>query len=247
MEERASRTAFTPSRRTLSAHLAGAARMLIVAPRGRRASRPRTKTESPKRTRRMAQLRLTDLTKSYGSVHALRGVDLEVEDGEFFVLFGPSAAGKTTTLRIIAGLEKAGRRHADGRRGRSRARAGQAARHGDGLPELRPLPAPDDVSESRLSAQGDEAAPRRDRHPRARDGGASPHHPHARAQAGVAKRRRAAAARHRARHHPPAAALPLRRAAHQSRREAPPRHAGRIQAAPQGARHDDDLRHAGSA
>ena len=54
----------------------------------------------------MAQLRLTGLTKSYGSVHALRGVDLEVDDGEFFVLFGPSAAGKTTTLRVIAGLEK---------------------------------------------------------------------------------------------------------------------------------------------
>ena len=54
----------------------------------------------------MAQLRLSGLTKSYGSVHALRGVDLEIEDGEFFVLFGPSAAGKTTTLRVIAGLEK---------------------------------------------------------------------------------------------------------------------------------------------
>ena len=48
----------------------------------------------------------TGLTMSYGSVHALRGVDLEIEDGEFFVLFGPSAAGKTTTLRVIAGLEK---------------------------------------------------------------------------------------------------------------------------------------------
>ena len=54
----------------------------------------------------MAHLRLTGLTKSYGSVHALRGVDLEIEDGEFFVLFGPSAAGKTTTLRVIAGLER---------------------------------------------------------------------------------------------------------------------------------------------
>lgn len=54
----------------------------------------------------MAQLRLARLTKSYGSVHALRGVDLEIEDGEFFVLLGPSAAGKTTTLRVIAGLEK---------------------------------------------------------------------------------------------------------------------------------------------
>ena len=54
----------------------------------------------------MAQLRLTGLTKNYGSVQALRGVDLEVDDGEFFVLFGPSAAGKTTTLRVVAGLEK---------------------------------------------------------------------------------------------------------------------------------------------
>ena len=54
----------------------------------------------------MAHLRLTGVTKSYGAVTALRGVDLEVEDGEFFALFGPSAAGKTTTLRIIAGLEK---------------------------------------------------------------------------------------------------------------------------------------------
>ena len=54
----------------------------------------------------MALLRLSGLTKSYGSVEALRGVDLEIEDGEFFVLFGPSAAGKTTTLRVVAGLEK---------------------------------------------------------------------------------------------------------------------------------------------
>jgi multiple sugar transport system ATP-binding protein len=54
----------------------------------------------------MPDLRLHALTKSYGSVEALRGIDLEVGDGEFFVLFGPSAAGKTTTLRIIAGLEK---------------------------------------------------------------------------------------------------------------------------------------------
>ena len=68
--------------------------------------RSRVGANSSERTRRMAQLHLSALTKSYGSVHALRGVDLEVEDGEFFVLFGPSAAGKTTTLRVIAGLEK---------------------------------------------------------------------------------------------------------------------------------------------
>ena len=39
-------------------------------------------------------------------VHALRGIDLNVEDGEFFVLLGPSGCGKTTMLRSIAGLER---------------------------------------------------------------------------------------------------------------------------------------------
>ncbi len=53
----------------------------------------------------MATLRLECLRKSYGRVSALNGVDLEVHDGEFFALLGPSAAGKTTTLRAIAGLE----------------------------------------------------------------------------------------------------------------------------------------------
>lgn len=54
----------------------------------------------------MGHLRLEGIVKTYGRVEALRGVDLEVRDGEFFVLFGPSAAGKTTTLRSIAGLEE---------------------------------------------------------------------------------------------------------------------------------------------
>lgn len=39
-------------------------------------------------------------------VHALRGIDLDVEEGEFFVLLGPSGCGKTTMLRSIAGLER---------------------------------------------------------------------------------------------------------------------------------------------
>lgn len=53
----------------------------------------------------MATLRLEGLIKCYGQVSALNGVDLDVADGEFFALLGPSAAGKTTTLRVIAGLE----------------------------------------------------------------------------------------------------------------------------------------------
>src|SRR5919106_3584823 len=55
----------------------------------------------------MTALRITGLAKRYGSVVALDGLDLEVAEGEFFVILGPSAAGKTTTLRAIAGLERA--------------------------------------------------------------------------------------------------------------------------------------------
>ncbi|MDH3660030.1 MAG: ABC transporter ATP-binding protein [Alphaproteobacteria bacterium] len=54
----------------------------------------------------MAKLRLDGLVKRFGDVTALNGVDLEVQAGEFFAILGPSAAGKTTTLRSIAGLER---------------------------------------------------------------------------------------------------------------------------------------------
>jgi multiple sugar transport system ATP-binding protein len=49
-------------------------------------------------------LRLADVSKSYGPVRALDRLTFDVAEGTFFVLFGPSAAGKTTTLRTIAGL-----------------------------------------------------------------------------------------------------------------------------------------------
>jgi multiple sugar transport system ATP-binding protein len=54
----------------------------------------------------MASVRLRALTKSFGGVTALENIDLEIKDKEFFVLLGPTGAGKTTMLRIIAGLEK---------------------------------------------------------------------------------------------------------------------------------------------
>jgi len=53
----------------------------------------------------MTALSVTDLTKSFGDIDALKGVDFSVEDGEFFALLGPSASGKTTTLRAICGIE----------------------------------------------------------------------------------------------------------------------------------------------
>jgi multiple sugar transport system ATP-binding protein len=55
----------------------------------------------------LSDLRLRAVVKRFGETVALDGVDLDVEAGEFFVLLGPSAAGKTTTLRTIAGLERA--------------------------------------------------------------------------------------------------------------------------------------------
>jgi ABC-type sugar transport system ATPase subunit len=49
-------------------------------------------------------LTLSGIKKAHGDVPVLRGVDIEVQDGEFFVLVGPSGCGKTTLLRAVAGL-----------------------------------------------------------------------------------------------------------------------------------------------
>ncbi len=51
-------------------------------------------------------IKIENLKKSYGSVKALKGIDLEVKKGELFSLLGPNGAGKTTTIRIINGLTK---------------------------------------------------------------------------------------------------------------------------------------------
>ncbi len=53
----------------------------------------------------MALLELTGITKSFKDTHVLKGIDLKVEAGEFVTLLGSSGCGKTTTLRIISGLE----------------------------------------------------------------------------------------------------------------------------------------------
>lgn len=50
---------------------------------------------------------INGIKKSFGDVHALRGVDLEIQQGEFFGLLGPNGAGKSTLISIIAGLTKA--------------------------------------------------------------------------------------------------------------------------------------------
>jgi ABC-type sugar transport system ATPase subunit len=54
----------------------------------------------------MASIRLEKLHKNYGKVHAVRGIDLDIADGEFMAFLGPSGCGKSSTMRIIAGLEE---------------------------------------------------------------------------------------------------------------------------------------------
>ncbi len=53
----------------------------------------------------MAQIRIENLRKDFGSFTAVQSSSFTVEDGEFFMLLGPSGCGKTTTLRMMAGLE----------------------------------------------------------------------------------------------------------------------------------------------
>ena len=53
----------------------------------------------------MSRIQLENVTKKFGSVTALKNVSLDIKDKEFFVLFGPAGAGKTTILNCIAGIQ----------------------------------------------------------------------------------------------------------------------------------------------
>src|SRR5438045_2953279 len=52
----------------------------------------------------MPRLAIRQLSKDFGKVRVVAGLDLELDDGEFLSLLGPSGCGKTTTLRMVAGF-----------------------------------------------------------------------------------------------------------------------------------------------
>src|SRR5438477_13169531 len=55
-------------------------------------------------TSRPSAIHVADLKKSYGAIQAVRGIDLDIRQGEIFGLIGPDGAGKTSTFQILAGV-----------------------------------------------------------------------------------------------------------------------------------------------
>jgi ABC-2 type transport system ATP-binding protein len=65
-----------------------------------------TTSTAPDTLTRVAAVELTDVTKDFGSVHAVRGIDLTLQQGEIVAFLGPNGAGKTTTIDMILGLSQ---------------------------------------------------------------------------------------------------------------------------------------------
>ena len=138
----------------------------------------------------MAAVHLSGINKHFGDTHVIRGVDIDIDDGMFCVLVGPSGCGKSTLLRMVAGLEAIDEGEISIGGTRRQRPAAQAARHRDGVPELRAVSAHDGArrtwrsrstsrsvrrprSSSRSSARADilGLVPYLDRYPRQLSGG----------------------------------------------------------------------------
>ncbi len=132
----------------------------------------------------MAKVELRNVTKSYGTLEVIHGVEMQVADGEFIVIVGPSGCGKSTLLRMVAGLEAitAGE-IVIGDRVVNNARA-EGPRHRDGVPELRALSAHERVRQHGVRPA--HPRPREERHRRARQ--ARGGHPRARSRCSRASR-----------------------------------------------------------
>src|SRR5438477_439877 len=59
-----------------------------------------------RRQKTMANVQFRNVTKQYGTVEVIHGIDMQIAEGEFIVIVGPSGCGKSTLLRMVAGLEE---------------------------------------------------------------------------------------------------------------------------------------------
>src|SRR3954451_12554953 len=76
-------------------------------PRGRQAvSMTQTQLSQTGATTGVPAVRLAGVTKDFGAVHAVRGIDLELQQGEIVAFLGPNGAGKTTTIDMMLGFAR---------------------------------------------------------------------------------------------------------------------------------------------
>ena len=195
----------------------------LPAPDRRRAHLRRRQGLTTAWDRTMAAIRCSNIVKKYGDgFPAVNDVSLDIADGEFMILVGPSGCGKSTLLRMIVGLEDITVGRHDHRRQAGQRQGAARPQPGDGVPELRALPAPDRVREHRVpAAAGGQALRRRD--PQAGSTTRPTTLELQRApgpQAGQPLRRPAPAGRDGPRHRPPGRRVPVRRAAVEPRRQA---------------------------
>lgn len=161
----------------------------------------------------MAKIELKNVTKSYGAVQVIKGIDLTIEKGEFMVFVGPSGCGKSTLLRLISGLEEitTGDMLFDGER------------VNNVIPSKRGIAmvfqsyafsiAPEGLRQHGLRDEAGQNFGHRDQEAGGERRETSPDRPPARPPAKTAFGRPTPACRHRPRHRPRPARVPLRRTA----------------------------------